>query len=192
MPERKSIVLLLTVLSLLLIRPCRSRRDGGRASVEARASQQAFTDSVVVAKALSYRDAALAVVKVRQTHATGFELHLQLGDESSCSHTSETGGYLVIERGRFRIADGTSLESGTVDTDPAYPEYSIAFSQAFRGVQVVMTGLTNTQEPMAVTGRPTLISEKGLQFQLRPQGPSPASAACRLLHTWSGNSPWHL
>jgi hypothetical protein len=136
-----------------------------------------LTDSVVVVKALSYRDAALAVVKIRQTDATGFALRLQPRDERSRSHVSETVGYLVIERGCFRLADGTSLETRTVDTDPEYPVYSIAFSQAFRGVLMVMTGLTNTQEPVAVTGRPTLISEKGLQFQLQPQGPSPGLGA---------------
>ena len=37
---------------------------------------------------------------------------------------------------------------------------------------MVMTGLTKTQEPMAITGRPTLISEQESSFQLQPQGPS--------------------
>jgi hypothetical protein len=140
-----------------------------------------FTDPVVVAKALSYHDAALAVVKIRQTDATGFELRLQPWGKSNLSHASETVGYLVIERGRFRLADGTSLESGTVDTDPVYPMYSIAFSQPFRGVPVVMTGLTNTQESMAVTGRPTLISEKGFQFQLQPKGISASLGALQTI-----------
>jgi hypothetical protein len=73
---------------------------------------------------------------MRQTDVTGFALRLQQWDESSRSHVSETVGYLVIERGRFRLVDGTSLETGTVDTDPEYPVHSIAFSQAFRGVLV--------------------------------------------------------
>jgi hypothetical protein len=87
-----------------------------------------FTDPVVVAKALSYRDAIPAVVEIRQTSATGFELRLQPWGKRSRPQSPETVGYLVIERRRFRLADGTSLESGRVATDPAYPMYSIAFS----------------------------------------------------------------
>jgi hypothetical protein len=129
-----------------------------------------FTDPIVVAKALSDRDSAPTVVKVRQTDATGFELRLQPWDESSRLPAPAMVSYLVVERGHFRLADGTSLESGTVDIDPAYPAQSIAFSQPFLGAPVVMTALTNAQEPMAVTGRPTQISERGFQFQLQPQG----------------------
>jgi hypothetical protein len=136
-----------------------------------------FIDPVVVATAVSYHDAALVVVKIHQTDTTGFELRLQPWDESNRSHASEAVGYLAIERGRFRSADGAALESGTVDTDPAYPVHSIVFSQPFWGIAVVMTGLVNTQGPMAVTGRPTLISEKEFQFQLQPQGPSASLGA---------------
>jgi hypothetical protein len=131
-----------------------------------------FTDPVVVAKALSYRDAILTVVGIHQAGATGFELRLQPWDEHSRPQTPETVGYLVIERGRFRLADDTSLESGRVATDPAYPVHSIAFSQPFRVAPVVVTALPNVQDSMAVTGRPAHVSKKGLKFHLQsPQRP---------------------
>jgi Concanavalin A-like lectin/glucanases superfamily len=131
-----------------------------------------FTDPIVVAKALSYRDATPAAVGIRQTDATGFELRLQLWDESSRSPTPEMVGYLVIERGRFQLADGTSLESGTIDTDPTYPVHSMAFSQPFRVTPVVVTATTTVQDSMVVTGRPMRVGTQGLQFHLQARGPS--------------------
>lgn len=140
--------------------------DQGWQRVELR---KRFVDPVVVAKALSYREAHPAVVRVRQVNETGFEISLQAWDDGRHPHAPEAVGYLVIERGRFHLADGTFLESGTVDTDPAYPMHSIAFSQSFRLVPVVMTAVTSGQDSGAVTGRPTRISQKGFQFHLQQQ-----------------------
>ena len=131
-----------------------------------------FTDPIVVAKALSYRDGTPAVVGIRQTDATGFELRLQTWDESSRAPTPETVGFLVIERGRFQLADGTSLESGTIDTDLAYPVHSLAFSQPFRVAPAVMTATSTVQDAMVVTGRPMRVSKQGLQFHLQGLGRS--------------------
>jgi PKD repeat protein len=133
-----------------------------------------FADPVVVAKALSYREADPAVVRIRQVTPTGFEISLQPWDDVHSSHAPEAVGYLVIERGRFRLADGTAIESGTVDTDPAYPRHSIAFSQSFRAAPVVMTAVSGVHDANAVTGRPARISKKGFQFHLQRQGLVPS------------------
>jgi hypothetical protein len=117
-------------------------------------------DPILVAKALSYRQAESAVVRVRQVHRTGFEISLQRWDDGRQRFAREIVGYLVIERGRCRLADGTCLESGTVDTDSAYPVHSIAFSQSFHSVPVVMTAVTGASDSNAVLGRPTQVSTK--------------------------------
>jgi hypothetical protein len=132
--------------------------------------RQPFVDPVVIAKSLSSREAEPAVVRVRHVEQTGFEISLQSWDESSQPLAAETVGYLVIERGRFRLGDGTFVESGTVDTDPAYPVHSIAFSQPFRAAPVVMTTLITVEDAMAVTSRPARVSRDGMQLQLLSQG----------------------
>jgi hypothetical protein len=130
-----------------------------------------FMDPVVVAKAMSALDAAPAVVGIRQVDAAGFELRLWPWADSSQSRGPETVGYLVIERGRFRRADGTSVESGIIDTNVAHPEYSLAFSQPFQNVPVVITALMNITDQTAVTGWPARISEQGFQYQLQETSP---------------------
>jgi PKD repeat protein len=143
--------------------------------------RQQFVDPVVVAKALSYREAHPAVVRIRQVTPTGFEISLQPWDDGHSSHAPEAVGYLVIERGRFRLADGTAIESGTVDTDPAYPRHSIAFSRSFRVAPVVMTAVSSVQDADAVTGRPTRVSKKGFQFHTQRQGLAPSPDAAQTL-----------
>jgi PKD repeat protein len=126
-----------------------------------------FMDPVVVAKALSYRDATPAVVRIRQTDTTGFELRLQPWDDSGQPRPPETVGYLVIECGRFRLPDGTSVESGTFEPDPVYPMHSIAFSQSFLTVPVVMTAVTSALDSNVVIGRPTQVSKEGYHLHLQ-------------------------
>jgi PKD repeat protein len=134
------------------------------------ALRKPFVDPVVMAKSLSSREAEPAVVRVRHVEQTGFEISLQSWDESSRPLAPEAAGYLVIERGRFHLADGTSLESGTVDANPAYPRHSIAFSQPFRVAPVVMTTVTAVQDAIAVTSQPTHVSGQGMQLHLQSQG----------------------
>ena len=61
-----------------------------------------------------------------------------LGNQTTYTLTGLTHGmqYDIIDD---IIADGAALESGSVDTDPAYPVHSIAFGQPFRGIPVVVT-----------------------------------------------------
>jgi len=129
-----------------------------------------FSDPIVVAKAASYHHATPAVIGIRQIDATGFEIRLQAWNEGSRLPASGAVGYLVIERGRFHLADGTAVESGTIDANSAFSTYSIAFSRPFRAIPVVMTAITNSQESIAATGWPTLVHKRGFQFQLQPQG----------------------
>jgi PKD repeat protein len=139
--------------------------------------QKPFEDPIVVAKALSYREAHPAVVRVRQVDQTGFDISLQPWDTGASPHAPEAVGYLVMERGRFRLLDGSSVESGTIETDPTYPKHSITFSEPFSHTPVVMATVTNGQGPAGVVGQPGRVNKKGFQFQLRPQEASAISGA---------------
>jgi PKD repeat protein len=128
--------------------------------------RQPFTNPIVVAKALSYRESDPAVIRVRHISQTGFEISLQ-SQGTGHPRAPEAVGYLVIERGRFRLPDGTSLESGTVDADAAYPKHAIAFSQPFRLTPVVMTAVASDHDASTAVGQPTSVSKRGFQFLLR-------------------------
>jgi hypothetical protein len=131
--------------------------------------QRPFADPVVVAKALSYHEASPAVVRIRGVDATGFELRLQSWQDPDEGLQPETAGYLVLERGRYALTDGTMLEAGKVEVNRRYPNMSLPFTRAFRHTPVVMTAVSNAPDAAAVTGRPSRISKHGFRFYLQFQ-----------------------
>ena len=149
-----------------------------------------FMDPVVVAKALSYHEATPAMVKIRHVDATGFELRVQSWDDADGPHAAESVGYLVIERGRYTLADGTSVESGTVDVERAYPMASLAFSRPFRVAPVVMTTVFGTDEADTLTGQLARVSKHGFQFHLQEQAFEPRREALETIAyiAWESSS----
>jgi pSer/pThr/pTyr-binding forkhead associated (FHA) protein len=128
-----------------------------------------FTDPVVVAKALSYREAAPAVVEIQGVDTTGFELRLRSWQDVDEVHLPETAGYVVFEQGRYTLADGTTLEAGNVEVTRRDSDVSLAFTQPFRVTPVVMTAVPSAPGGEAISGRPTSISKRGFQFHFLPQ-----------------------
>jgi hypothetical protein len=128
-----------------------------------------FVDPIVIAKAFSDHQGKPAIVQVRGVEPTGFEISLRSWDHAGQAPGREMVGFLVIERGRFSLADGTTLESGTVDINPAYPVHSLAFSPPFPAAPVVMTTVTNTMHSGVVIGQPSQVSSKGFQLRMQQQ-----------------------
>ena len=71
-----------------------------------------FVNPVVIANTLSYRGAQPVVVKIHNVGSTGFDIRTQKWEDDDGTHVSETVGYIVIESGRYTLADGTLMEAG--------------------------------------------------------------------------------
>jgi hypothetical protein len=125
-------------------------------------------DPIVVAKAVSYHDASPAVVSIRGVDATGFELRLQSWQEGDGGRLPETAGYLVFERGRYRLADGVTVEAGSVEVSRQHPLVSLRFAQPFRVIPVVTTAVSSPLGNEALIGHPTRIGRQGFQFRSQP------------------------
>jgi hypothetical protein len=130
-----------------------------------------FTNPIVVAKALSYHEAEPTVVRIRGVDTTGFEVRLQSWTDEEGIHAPEAVGYLVIERGRYTVAGGTTVEAGTAEVDRLHATVSLAFSHPFQVTPVVLTAVSSANGADAVTGRPSRVGKSGFQFTL--QQPSP-------------------
>jgi hypothetical protein len=131
--------------------------------------KKSFTDPIVVAKALSFQDAAPVVVRIRRVDAMGFDVRVQSWQDADRLRQPETAGYLVFERGRYTLADGISIEAGSAEVDRQHAIVSLDFSQPFRVTPVVMTAVSSTTNGEAVIGRPSRIRKQGFQFRFQPQ-----------------------
>jgi len=130
---------------------------------------RSFDDPVIVATILTTEDPAPAVVRIRNLTRTGCEIRLEEWNYLDGVHGEETIGYLVMERGRYTLADGTQVEAGRFMTNKTTSYAGMAFSQPFRKVPVMAAAVSTVNEADTVTGRLRKISTRGFEFRMQEQ-----------------------
>jgi hypothetical protein len=131
--------------------------------------QGTYQNPVVVAKALSSNDRAPAILRIRNINATSFEIRAQEWDHNDGFHALETAAYMVMERGRYTLANGTQIEAGSVQTNTTGIFKSHRFSAPFRTAPIVFTAVTSANEADAVTARLRSVSTSAFAMGLREQ-----------------------
>lgn len=129
----------------------------------------AFLDPVVVAKPLSCNDEDPAVVRIPNIDENGFEISVHEWDYLDGIHATETIGYIVIERGRYTLTDGTAVEAGSFETDTTGTFAKGTFIQPFQVVPVVIVSVISANEAEAVTTRIRNITTDGFEFCMQEQ-----------------------
>ncbi len=127
-----------------------------------------FYDPVVVANPLSLNGADPATVRIRNLDSTGFEIRLQEWEYLDVGHLLEQVGYLVMERGDFRLPDGTRVSAGSFEKGGCSFS-SVFFNQPFGIAPIIVVGVTTFNESVAVTGRIQKINKNGFEYMLQEQ-----------------------
>jgi len=128
-----------------------------------------FVDPVIVAKPASLNDDEPAVIRVRNVTAIGFELRVQEWDYLDGIHGEERISYIVMERGRHTLNDGTQVEAGQFDTSRTVGFDTVSFSQMFSTEPVVIASITSVNGGDAVVGRITAIGLNDFKYKLQEQ-----------------------
>ncbi len=136
-----------------------------------------FVNPIVVAKPLSFNGSDPAVVRIRHVGPTGFDIRIQEWDYLDGTHTSETVGYIVMERGSFILGDGTLVEANSFETNKTNSFGLVPFNQLFNTVPVVLTAVSSFNGSDTVTSRVRNISTEDFEFGMQEQ---------------EGNSPTHV
>lgn len=127
---------------------------------------QSFSKPVVVSKAMSYKGSDPAVVRIRNLDSEGFEISVQEWDYLDGGHAVETIGYIVMEAGTHRLADGTQVEAKLFETNN---HHYVSFDEQFNQAPVVAAGVVSYNGPETVTGRISNITAGGFDFRLQEQ-----------------------
>lgn len=128
-----------------------------------------FNDPVVVTGSLSDNSKEPTVVRIRNVTPAGFEVRIQEWEYLDGKHTVETLNYLVMERGRHTLEDGSQVEAGSVLTDRTGQYESIDFAETFPIKPVVFTAVTSLNGSDAVTTRVQNIYPDGFQVGMQKQ-----------------------
>ncbi|WP_462324840.1 GDSL-type esterase/lipase family protein, partial [Desulfoplanes sp.] len=127
-----------------------------------------FTNPVFVAGPMGSNDVLPATVRVRNLNATGCDIRIQPWDYQSTGHASEQLGYLVMEEGKYSLADGTRLCAENIDIQQGSGQ-SVAFNQVFKGVPRIFASVVTCNDPSAVIGRTDKITQNGFSYLLQEQ-----------------------
>ncbi len=139
---------------------------------------EVFSDPVVVAKPMTFRDPQPGVVRIRNVTPTSFEMRVQEWNYLDGVHALEDVNYLVVERGHWSLGDGSQLEAGTMDTNKCGPWNltSVSFASSFPAKPLVFSSVMSFNGTDAVTTRLGGVAASGFQMTMQEQEKDPAAA----------------
>jgi hypothetical protein len=144
--------------------------EAGEINVDMNWTRVSFTNSyekpIVVATSLSRNGGDPAVVRVRNVTSRGFEIRVQEWDYLDGWHNLESVGYMVMEKGRHQLENGKHVEAGNFYTRESA---SISYTKPFSQPPVVLCGITTENDPTAVAGRVSGVSQTMFSFDLQEQ-----------------------
>ena len=76
-----------------------------------------YTNPVVFAMPLSYNGGDPAIARITDIQSDSFSVYVQEPEYKDGSHAKESFSYMVLEAGTWELADGTTLEVGTIGTN---------------------------------------------------------------------------
>lgn len=108
--------------------------------------QGRYRDPVVVAVGPTENGGDGVTTRIRNIRADRFEVRLQEWDCHDGDHTTETLGWVVVERGHWDLGGGLEVEAGRFRTDQTGPYNvwaTLRFQQAFPEAPVIASNLNS-------------------------------------------------
>lgn len=126
-----------------------------------------FQNPIVIAGPAGLNDAAPGVIRLRNVDATGFDIKFSEWNYLDGMHPEETVSYVVLEKGRYTLPDGSFVEAGSFSGTTKWA--TVTFSSAFAQKPVVMTTIASNNEADTLSGRLKNIATSGFAYYFREQ-----------------------
>ena len=104
-----------------------------------------FANPVVIAGPPSFSNSEPCVIRLRNVDSTGFDIRLTEWNYQDGAHPQESVSYLVMEKGRHTLPNGSSVEAGTTTGTTSFK--TVPFSTPFVKAPVVLTTIASFNEP---------------------------------------------
>lgn len=126
-----------------------------------------FTEPVVIAGPPSTNDTQPCVIRVRNVTTTGFDIRLAEWDYLDGKHPAETVSYLVMDKGRTTLPDGSIVEAGSFAGTPT--NQNVRFSGLFNTIPVVLTTIASENEIDTISSRTSKITTASFAYSFKEQ-----------------------
>ncbi|MCH8874437.1 hypothetical protein IH824_17025 [candidate division KSB1 bacterium] len=139
-----------------------SRNQWERASL-----QHNYQSPVVIAKISSYNGNQSSQIRLQAVDNNSFDFQIEEWAYLDGNHNFEDISYLVVEEGRHRLLDGTTLEAGTVTANHNWK--SISFGTAFAGVPVILSQCMSRNGGDPVVTRQRKITNTNFEVRIQEE-----------------------
>ena len=129
----------------------------------------AFTDPVIIAGPASYLDAEPGVVQLQNISNNTFDIRFKEWDYLDGVHGDENIPFLIIEKGRHDLDDGSVMEAGVVDVTDTAVWLPVNFTAAFTNAPQVFVTIQTSNDAEPVTARVRNITSTGFEVALFEQ-----------------------
>ncbi len=126
-----------------------------------------YTNPIVVAGPPSFANAEPCVVRLRNIDSTGFDIKLTEWNYQDGVHPEETITYLVMEKGRITLPDGSAVEAGSFTGTTKFK--TVLFTGIFAKEPVMLTTIASTNEADTISGRIRNIKSSSFDYYFREQ-----------------------
>jgi len=133
---------------------------------------RAYNDPIVIAGPLSYNGPNPCGVRIRNITSTGFQIRIQEWEYLDQWHKMEEVSYMVIEKGHYKLPDGSEIEAGKVTTNKVNPRgdfQKVLFTTSFKKTPVVITTVQTMNGPQMVITRERNLSTTGFELVMSEQ-----------------------
>ena len=130
-----------------------------------------YTNPVVFALPVSYNGGDPAIARITEIQDDRFSVYLQEPEYKDKRHTNESLSYIVLEAGIWKLADGTVLEVGTVNTNATTTSSwkSIDFDGSFSATPTILSQVQTDNGPQFVRTRQKFSSADGFQLSMEEE-----------------------
>jgi len=130
-------------------------------------STPTFTNPIVIAGPPSFNNSEPCVVRLRNIDKTGFDIKLSEWNYLDGTHPQETISYLVMEKGRHTLPNGSIIEAGSFTGTTSFK--TVTFSAVFPKTPVVLTTVASVKEADTISGRMKNIGPSSFAYYFREQ-----------------------
>jgi hypothetical protein len=139
-----------------------------------------FTNPIVVVGPPRFAGSDPCVVRISNVTSTGFDVRLYEWNYLDGSHVVETVNYLVVEKGRTTLPNGSIVEAGTFTGTTSFQ--TVPFSSSFTRTPIVMTTIASVNETDTISGRLKNVGLTGFFYYFREQEKNTNSHANETVH----------
>ena len=129
--------------------------------------ESTFTNPIVVAGPPRFNNSDPCVVRIRNIDKTGFDIKLAEWNYQDGTHPAETVSYIVLEKGRTTLPDGSKVEAGSFTGTTSFK--TVPFSGTFAKAPVVLTTIASINETDTISGRIKNIGLTSFAYYFREQ-----------------------